>query len=97
MSLMNTPFGQYLKDHWFIFAAIVAIAAAWGTNTAQLANATNQVDKNAAAIEAVKKDIGEINQSITKIETNQANEKEDVAEIKSLLLRLYDKIEERGN
>jgi transcription elongation GreA/GreB family factor len=47
---------EWLKHHWFILGALVAIGIAWGTATSQI----NQLENKMAEMSAEQKDLREL-------------------------------------
>ena len=77
----GAPITKYLG----IAVVIVTVAAGWGTNRANLANAEEDIQETEVRVAAIEKDLGEIKTSIARSEVNQQHATKDIEQIEVML------------
>ena len=72
---------DWLKNHWFILAALVAVGTAWGQTTTKVAELEKKLD------EKTKKEqkIDEVSRLTERLDERSINIQKDVLEQKQLL------------
>ena len=74
-----------VQKYWPIIAAFAVLAAGYGTNMANLANAEDAVQDVEQRVQAIEKDLGDIKTSQARAEANQQHTTRDVEKIEVML------------
>lgn len=83
-----------LLRYWPMVVVAVGLAVGYGTNTANLVHAEEEIVEHAERLESIEKNLGSINTSVATIVLTQEFTQEDLKDIKALLNQLSRQLEE---
>ncbi len=74
-----------IMKYWPLITALVVLAAGYGTNTANLANAEEAIQDVEQRVAAIEKDLSTIQTSQARAEANQEHTTRDIEKIEVML------------
>ncbi len=83
-----------IMKYWPLITALVILAAGYGTNTANLANAENAIADVEQRVAAIEQDLGTIKTSQARAEANQGHTTRDIEKIEVMLRDLVQRLGE---
>lgn len=83
-----------VQKYWPIITAFLVLAAGYGTNTANLANAEGAIQDVEQRVAAIEKDLGDIQTSQARAEANQEHTTKDIEKIEVMLRDLVQSLGE---
>jgi predicted nucleic acid-binding Zn-ribbon protein len=82
-----------VMKYWPLITALVVLAAGYGTNTANLANAESAIEDVEQRVAAIETDLGEIKTSQARSEANQEHTTKDIEKIEVMLRDLVQSLD----